>query len=81
MTTTPAPTPDWHAHGMAWALGYACGTPGDDWTMDDVARAYAAGAAAAAVTERERCAMLCEDSNTFEYDDPGGFFARLIRGA
>ena len=29
--------------------------------------------------ERERCAKLCEDSDLFEYDDPGGFFARLIR--
>lgn len=29
---------------------------------------------------REQCAKACEDSNIFEYDDPGGFFARLIRG-
>ena len=29
--------------------------------------------------ERERCAKMCEDSDTFEYDDPGGFFAGLIR--
>jgi len=68
---------------MAWALADSMADLGSDteWSTDDVARAYAAGAAASAVTERERCAMLCEDSNTFEYDDPGGFFARLIRGA
>ena len=30
--------------------------------------------------EKERCATICDDSNIFEYDDPGGFFARLIRG-
>ena len=28
--------------------------------------------------ECERCARACEDSNTFDYDDPGGFFAALI---
>lgn len=29
--------------------------------------------------ERERYAKLCEASEVVEYDDPGGFFARLIR--
>lgn len=29
--------------------------------------------------ERERCAKLCEDSDIFDYGDPGGFFADLIR--
>lgn len=29
---------------------------------------------------REQAAKACDDSNVFEYDDPGGFFARLIRG-
>lgn len=37
---------------------------------------YRAGVAA----ERERCAKLCDDSNIFDYQDPGGFFAKLIRG-
>ena len=36
---------------------------------------------AAAAAAAERCAKLCEDSNVFEYDDPGGYFARLIRDA
>lgn len=39
-------------------------------------RAYAASAVA---QERERCAKLCDDSEVYEEDDPGGFFARLIR--
>ena len=30
--------------------------------------------------ERERCAKMCEDSGVFDRYDPGGFFARLIRG-
>jgi len=57
----------------------AIGTVGTSmytYTADQM-HAYAAASVAA---ERERCAVLCEDSNTFEYDDPGGFFARLIRG-
>ena len=29
--------------------------------------------------ERERCAQVCEDSDVFVYDDPGGFFAGLVR--
>lgn len=40
------------------------------------AEAYAAAAVAAAV---ERCAKLCEDADTFIYDDPGAGFASLIR--
>ena len=43
--------PDWHAHGMAWALADACdprNDTGDEmWTTDDIARAFAAGASAA----------------------------------
>ena len=29
--------------------------------------------------ERERCAKLCEDSDTSEHEDTGRFFAELIR--
>jgi hypothetical protein len=29
--------------------------------------------------EREACAKLCEESNVFDEDDPGGFFAQMIR--
>lgn len=43
------------------------------------AEAMRAYAAAAVAQERERCAKLCEESNTYEEYDPGGFFARLIR--
>ncbi len=36
---------------------------------------------ALAMTEgREQAAKACDESNVFEYDDPGAFFARLIRG-
>jgi hypothetical protein len=31
--------------------------------------------------ERERCAKVCEDSNTYDEYDPGGHFAELIRGS
>jgi hypothetical protein len=47
--------------------------------MEKVRRIYHAEREAAVAAERERCAKLCEDSEVFEYDDPGGFFARLIR--
>ena len=43
---------------------------------EDAAKELARRAMAA---ECERCAKMCEDSNTFAYDDPGEFFARLIR--
>jgi hypothetical protein len=34
--------PDWHAHGMAWAL---CDeSEGEHWTANDIACAYKAGA-------------------------------------
>lgn len=39
-----------------------------------------AGHAATVAAERERCAKLCDDSSIFDYQDPGGFFAALIRG-
>ena len=37
-------------------------------------------AVAVEAAERERCAKVCEDSNTFDEYDPGGHFAELIRG-
>jgi hypothetical protein len=49
----------------------------DSWAQQASDRAQDALDLVAA--ERERCAKVCEDSNTFDYDDPGGFFAELIR--
>ena len=37
---------DWHGHGLSWAAADAF-EGGSDWTADDVARAFAAGAKAA----------------------------------
>ena len=60
MTTTAEH--HWHATGIVWALADALARDlgsATEWSTDDVARAYAAGAAAAAVTERKQCADIC----------------------
>lgn len=65
----PLPEPDTHC--------WDDDTQKDCWSHSaDQMLAYAAAAVA---QERERCAKLCEESNTYEEYDPGGFFARLIR--
>ena len=48
MLGKPEPT-DWHAHGMSWALAesFTDRTGSPDWTADDIAKAFAAGAACA----------------------------------
>lgn len=47
-------SPDWYARGQDWGLADALTAGQDgDWTLDDIARAFAAGAQAGAVVERE----------------------------
>lgn len=55
-TTTPI---DWHAHGMDWAFVESTDPAGsDEWTTDDVARAFAAGAGLAERIERQTAVQL-----------------------
>jgi len=60
---------------------------GDEWVFD-MSNALAltvnqkqleAFAKLVAEKEREACAKLCEDSNTWDLYDPNGFAANLIR--
>ena len=47
-------SPDWYACGQDWGLADALTAGQDgDWTLDDIARAFAAGAQAGAVVERQ----------------------------
>ena len=46
-------TTGWKAHGMAWALGDALTSEGKEWTLEDVARAYEAGAHRALVEQAD----------------------------
>ena len=51
----------------------------DDGTTDAFDKRYEAFAVLVASAEREVCAKLCEDSNTWDLYDPNGFAANLIR--
>ena len=47
--------PDWYARGQDWGLADALTAgQGGDWTLDDIARAFAAGAQAGAAIEGKR---------------------------
>ena len=51
--------PDWYARGQDWGLADALTAGQDgDWTLDDIARAFAAGAQACAAIEGERILEL-----------------------
>jgi hypothetical protein len=51
--------PDWYARGQDWGLADALTAGQDgDWTLDDIARAFAAGAQAGAATESQRILEL-----------------------
>ena len=56
---------------------------GESWVaygwFEDRAKALEAFAKLVAEKEREACANLCEDSNTWDLYDPNGFAANLIR--
>ena len=48
-------SPDWYARGQDWGLADALTAgQGGDWTLDDIARAFAAGAQAGAAIEVKR---------------------------
>jgi len=48
-------SPDWYARGQDWGLADALTAgQGGDWTLDDIARAFAAGAQAGAAIEGKR---------------------------
>ena len=52
-------SPDWYARGQDWGLADALTAGQDgDWTLDDIARAFAAGAQAGAAIESKRTAEL-----------------------
>jgi hypothetical protein len=53
---------------------------GTSFEPGDLAYRVRALVATAERDERERCAKVCEDSDVFDCDDLGGFFAKLIRG-
>jgi hypothetical protein len=63
---------------MAHEAGFmAAGHPMNPWSADtDQIEAFAALVAA---HEREACAKVCEDSDTWDLYDPNGFAANLIR--
>jgi hypothetical protein len=51
--------PDWYARGQGWGLADALSNcQNGDWTLDDIARAFAAGAQAGAATESKRTLEL-----------------------
>ena len=52
----PERTPvDWRGHGLSWALADSMASQRDDeWTADDVARAFADGAARGIAADRDR---------------------------
>jgi hypothetical protein len=51
--------PDWYARGQDWGLADALTAGQDgDWTLDDIARAFAAGAQAGTATEGQRSLEL-----------------------
>jgi len=48
----------------------------DEHSLDKYLEAFAA---LVREDEREACAKVCEDSNTWDFYDPNGFAANLIR--
>ena len=77
-------SPDWYARGQDWGLADAqTNGQSGDWTLDDIARAFAAGAQAGTAVERARCLAVCEVAAE---DDMTGYgiaddCANRIRGA